>query len=435
MEINWILGIIIGGGSGAAICYFALKFKSVDSRTATESRFAALNATKENIEQNNQSLKAEIQALKTEKDEVLAHNKKLAVEIGTLELTQQHLQEKLSAQKEELNTIHAQFKTEFKALANEALKAQSQDFKEKNEHLLQPFREQIKSFQDTVVKQIEDNIQRATSFKQHIDALKEMNLKISEDAQNLTKALKGDTKQQGNWGELILEKILESSELVKGQEYETQVNDNNDENKRIQPDVVIYLPEEKHLIIDSKVSLTAYEKYVNAETIEEQQTAIKAHLLSIKSHINGLSEKKYQSAQQLHSPDFILMFIPIESSFGLAVKEDVSLFNYAWDKKIVMVSPSTLLATLKTIASIWKQEKQNKNVLLIAEESGKLYDKFVGFLDDLESIETNFKRVTVQLDDAKKKLATGRGNIIGKVEKLKELGAKASKKINNKYLD
>ena len=262
-----------------------------------------------------------------------------------------------------------------------------------------------------------------------------MNIKISEEAQNLTKALKGDNKQQGNWGELILEKILEGSELVKDQEYQTQVNDNNDDGKRIQPDVVVFLPEDKHLIIDSKVSLTAYEKYVNAEHVEEQEAALKEHLSSFKAHIKGLSEKKYQNAQSLNSPDFILMFIPIESSFGIAIREDISLFNYAWDRKIVMVSPSTLLATLKTVASIWKQEKQNKNVLLIADESGKLYDKFVGFLEELESIETNFKRVHNQLDEAKKKLSTGRGNIIGKVEKLKNLGAKANKQINIKYLD
>ena len=189
------------------------------------------------------------------------------------------------------------------------------------------------------------------------------------------------------------------------------------------------------MIIDAKVSLIAYERYVNATEPAEQDKALKEHLLSIKTHIKGLAEKNYQTAKGLTQPDFVLMFIPIESSFGIAVREDVSLFNFAWDRKIVLVSPSTLLATLKTIASIWKQEKQNRNVLAIAEESGKLYDKFVGFMEDLESIETNFGRAAKSFDEAKKKLGAGRGNIIGKIEQIKKLGAKAQKKLDDKYLE
>lgn len=439
MDFSWITGIIIGAAFGLAIggtiAYILVKLKTGKLEAEKKNLVVIAESNKVTFDEKIAEYKAEIQKISEQKELLLKDNKNLEVELGSLNTTHEHLQQKLTEQKEDLKHIQEQFKAEFKALAGDVLKEQSKEFKEKNESVLQPFREQIKSFQEAVVKQNEDNIARATSFKEHIDSLKQMNLKISEDAQNLTKALKGDNKQQGNWGELILEKVLESSDLVKGQEYETQVNDTNDDSKRIQPDVVIYLPEEKHIIIDSKVSLTAYEKYVNAESIEVQQTALKEHLASIKAHIVGLAEKKYQSAQRLTSPDFILMFIPIESSFGVAIREDISLFNFAWDRKIVMVSPSTLLATLKTIASIWKQEKQNKNVLLIAEESGKLYDKFVGFLEDLESIETNFKRVNTQLDDAKKKLSTGRGNIIGKVEKLKELGAKASKNIDTKYLD
>lgn len=435
MDFNWISGLFIGAAFGGTIGYILVKLKAGKLEAENQNLVSISESNKVTFDEKIAEYKAELQKISNQKELLLKENKNLEVELGSLNTTHEHLQQKLAEQKEDLKHIQEQFKAEFKALAGDVLKEQSKEFKEKNESVLQPFREQIKSFQEAVVKQNEDNIARATSFKEHIDSLKQMNLKISEDAQNLTKALKGDNKQQGNWGELILEKVLESSDLVKGQEYETQVNDTNDDSKRIQPDVVVYLPEEKHIIIDSKVSLTAYEKYVNAESIEVQQTALKEHLASIKAHIVGLAEKKYQSAQRLTSPDFILMFIPIESSFGVAVREDIGLFNFAWDRKIVMVSPSTLLATLKTIASIWKQEKQNKNVLLIAEESGKLYDKFVGFLEDLESIETNFKRVNTQLDDAKKKLSTGRGNIIGKVEKLKELGAKASKNIDTKYLD
>ena len=421
------LGFVIGA--------LFMKNKSNNNVSSLDKELSSTQAISNQREQTIIKLNNELAALKETNLAAFEAKKTVEIELAALTSTYRSLQEQLVAQKENLKELQASFKQEFKVLASDALKEQSKDFKEKNESMLQPFREQIKTFQDTVKSQIEQNIERSVSFKEQIQGLKDMNIKISEDAQNLTKALTGDNKQQGNWGELILEKVLESSDLVKGQEYESQVNDNNDDDKRIQPDVVVFLPEDKHLIIDSKVSLTAYEKYVNAEDVTTQERALKEHIGSFKAHIKGLSEKKYQSAQKLNSPDFILMFIPIESSFGIAIREDISLFNYAWDRKIVMVSPSTLLATLKTIASIWKQEKQNKNVLLIAEESGKLYDKFVGFLEDLESIETNFKRVHNQLDDAKKKLSTGRGNIIGKVEKLRELGAKASKQINTKYLD
>lgn len=412
-----------------------MKLYSSNTVAELEKDLAAAKLNLSNLAQNIDELKSEKENLQQAKKEAFEKSKNSEIELATLASKYENLQRRMVEQKEDLKNIQENFKSEFKVLANDVLKEQSKDFKANNETILHPFRQQIKDFQETVAKQIKENIEQSASFTAQINGLKDLNLKITEEAKNLTNALKGDNKQQGNWGELILEKILESSELVKGQEYDTQVNDNNDEQKRIQPDVVVYLPEDKHIIIDSKVSLTAYEKYVNSDNAQEQSAALKEHLLSFKSHIKGLAEKKYHSAQQLNSPDFILMFIPIESSFGIAIREDVGLFNYAWDKKIVMVSPSTLLATLKTIASIWKQEKQNKNVLLIAEESGKLYDKFVGFLEDLEGIETHFKRVNNQLEEAKKKLSTGRGNIIGKVEKLKELGAKANKQIGSKFLD
>ncbi|MFT6747117.1 MAG: DNA recombination protein RmuC [Glaciecola sp.] len=426
-----ILSLTVGFIIGALL----IKNKSNASFSELEKELSSIQAVAKEKELRVVKLNEEIASLKESSQLAFDNKQSVELEFASLASKYESLQEKLVEQKENLKELQTSFKQEFKILASDALKEQSKDFKEKNENMLQPFREQIKSFQDTVKSQIEQNIARSASFKEQIQGLQDMNIKISQEAHNLTKALKGDNKQQGNWGELILEKVLESSDLVKGQEYESQVNDNNDDDKRIQPDVVVFLPDEKHIIIDSKVSLTAYEKYVNSEKNEDQEDALKEHLASFKSHIKGLSEKKYQSAQRLNSPDFILMFIPIESSFGIAIREDISLFNYAWDRKVVMVSPSTLLATLKTVASIWKQEKQNKNVLLIAEESGKLYDKFVGFLEDLESIETNFKRVHNQLDDAKKKLSTGRGNIIGKVEKLRELGAKTNKQINTKYLD
>ena len=428
-------GIAIGALLGILIGYLYGQLKNGKQQQQFEQQLYDSQSKTEIAERLLEGTNQQLQDKISELQEAQLQSRQFEVELNSWRIRYEELEKKLQTQKEELKNIQEQFKNDFKSLAGEVLKEQSKDFKEKNESVLQPFREQIKDFHEVVRKQIDENLKNATSFKLHIDSLKEMNLKISEEAKNLTKALKGDTKQQGNWGELILEKILEASELQKGIEYETQFSDSNNEGKRIQPDVVIHLPEEKHLIIDAKVSLIAYERYVNATEPEEQDKALKEHLLSIKTHIKGLAEKNYQTAKGLTQPDFVLMFIPIESSFGIAVREDVSLFNFAWDRKIVLVSPSTLLATLKTIASIWKQEKQNRNVLAIAEESGKLYDKFVGFMEDLESIETNFGRAAKSFDEAKKKLGAGRGNIIGKIEQIKKLGAKAQKKLDDKYLE
>jgi len=234
---------------------------------------------------------------------------------------------------------------------------------------------------------------------------------------------------------MVIDKILERSGLTKGQEYDTQVSASNDDGKRIQPDVIVYLPDKKHIIIDSKVSLIAYEKYVNALSEEERQQYMLDHITSIRNHIKGLSEKNYQSAKGINSPDFVLLFIPIESSFGVAVQADQQLFNDAWDNKIVIVSPSTLLATLKTIASIWKQENQTKNAIEIARQGGALYDKFVGFVDDLEKVGKNIEQLQNTYKDAMDKLQSGKGNLINKAESIRKLGVKTSKQLSEKYSD
>lgn len=337
--------------------------------------------------------------------------------------------------KEETANLNGQLKIEFKNIANEIVKEQSKDFSHHNQNLLKPFKTQLETFEKAIQDQLKDNIQRATSFREQIEQLKNLNLQISQEANNLTNALKGDNKFQGNWGELILERVLDNSGLEKGSEYKTQVSLTNAEDDRIQPDAVVYLPDEKHIIIDSKVSLVSYEQYINSTDETEREQHLKSHLLSVKNHIKQLSEKKYQTAEGLNTPDFILLFVPIEASFGVAVKEDIDLFNFAWNKNIVIVSPSTLLATLKTIASLWKQEKQNKNVLKIAEESGKLYDKFVGFVNDLSKIEKSLERTSKEFSEAQKKLHEGKGNIVSRIEKIKELGAKTTKQIDEKYLE
>ena len=260
---------------------------------------------------------------------------------------------------------------------------------------------------------------------------------IQTDANNLTKALKGDNKKQGTWGEIVLERVLETSGLVKDREYSIQKSLNSAEGARLQPDVIINLPDEKNLIVDAKISLVAYERMVSAEDEEEKLIYLKQHLLSIKNHIDGLSAKNYQHLYAINSPDFVLLFLPIEASFSITVQADTEIFNYAWNRKVVLVSPTTLLATLRTIASIWKVDRQNKNVFEIAEEAGALYDKFVGFLNDMEKIGKHIEQTQKAHDDAFKKLQYGSGNLIGKVEKIKKLGAKtkSNKNIDTKFLD
>lgn len=258
---------------------------------------------------------------------------------------------------------------------------------------------------------------------------------MSDEALNLTKALKGEVKTQGNWGELILEKILEKSGLRKGVEYDVQQSFTIDDGSRLQPDVVIHLPDEKNLIVDSKVSLTAYEKFNSAESKEEQEKFLKEHIASVRSHVKGLSGKNYHNLYNIGSPDFVLMFIPIEPAFSLAVGNDDALYNEAFDKNVIIVSTSTLLATLRTIDNVWKQERQNKNVLEIARQSGELYDKFTSVLDDFVKVGSKMKEGKDVYDEAMKKLHTGKGNVITRFENLRLLGAKVSKVINPKILE
>lgn len=342
-------------------------------------------------------------------------------------------------QEKYITELQQRFKLEFENIANRVLDEKSAKFTEINRNninlILNPLKENIKAFEDKVEKVYKSESDERNVLKGVISQLMDQSKLISDEAGNLTRALKGDSKKQGNWGEIILERILERSGLVKDREYRIQTSLNHADGNRLQPDVILDLPDDKHIIIDAKVSLVAYERLLSADTDEDKEIYIKQHLLSIKTHIQGLSGKNYHDLYQINSPDFVLLFIPIESSFGIAVQQDADLFNFAWDKKVVIVSPSTLLATLRTIASIWKQERQNRNVLEIARLSGSMYDKFVGFLTDMESIGKNIKQSQDAYDKALNKLTTGTGNLSSTSEKIKKLGAKATKQIDTKFLD
>ncbi len=363
----------------------------------------------------------------------------LTRELATQTEINKGLGEKLTTQKEEVDKLQKTFTTEFENLANKILEDKSKKFTEQNktnlENILNPLKENITKFEKKVDDTYKTEAAERNTLRGEIKNLIEVSSKISADAGNLARALKGDQKKHGNWGELILDKVLERSGLTEGMEFKKQVSMENEVGKRIQPDVVVFLPDNKHIIIDSKVSLVAYELLVNAEGEEDRKKFIALHLDSLRSHIKGLSEKNYSSAKGMDAPDFVLLFIPIESSFSAAIQEDMELFNFAWDRKIVIVSPTTLWATLRTIASLWKQERQSRNVLEIAEESGKLYDKFVGFINDLIAIGKKMDDSKDIYVDAMNKLSKGSGNLVDRVEKIKKLGAKATKSIPQNLLE
>jgi DNA recombination protein RmuC len=304
--------------------------------------------------------------------------------------------------------------------------------------LINPFKERLKDFETKVENFYSQERMEKGTLKGELNKLMDLNLRMSTDADNLTKALKGDNKAQGNWGEMILESILDSCGLRKGEEYILQGTDmalKNDEGQVIRPDVIINLPEGKHLIVDSKVSLVAYDGYCQSNDPAAQERLAKAHVDSLRAHIKGLSSKKYYSAEQLISPDFVIMFLPIEPAFALAFRADPTIFHEAWEKRVALVSPTTLLTTLKTVATIWKHERQEKNALEIAKRGGALYDKFVSFVQDIEGIGKKVDDLKKAHEGVMGKLSTGQGNLVRQVEMLRELGAKAEKQLPQNLLE
>jgi DNA recombination protein RmuC len=301
-------------------------------------------------------------------------------------------------------------------------------------NILSPLQDKIQLFEKKVEDTHKESIDYHAALRQQILGLKEMNLQMSKETLNLTKALKGDSKIQGNWGELVLERVLEKSGLEKDREYYVQQSHTNEGGQRVFPDVVINLPDGKKMIVDSKVSLTAYEKYINEEDDNLKNSFLKEHVNSIKRHVEQLGDKNYQDLYQIESPDFVLLFIPMEPAFALALNDDTSLYNKAFEKNIVIVTPSTLLATLRTIDSMWANQKQQENAFEIARQAGALYDKFEGFVADLVKVGNKIKDSKTEYDNAMNKLVDGKGNLITSVEKLKKMGAKAKKSLPDNIL-
>ena len=401
------------------------------SKTQSNAEKSNLDGQLTSVNQQLSDLKISIQNVQIEKQKLQVEKEEFAILLAKKENDFDNLLDRTKEQKEEINQLQEKFSKEFENLANKILEEKTQKFTEQNKenlkNILSPLQDKILHFEKKVEDTHKESIDYHAALRQQILGLREMNVQMSKETVNLTKALKGDSKMQGNWGELVLERVLEKSGLEKGREYEVQQAFTSEEGTRILPDVIINLPDGKKMVVDSKVSLTAYEKYVNEEDDALQSQYLKEHVTSVKRHVEQLSDKRYQDIYQMESPDFVLLFIPIEPAFALALQEDLNLYNKAFEKNIVIVTPSTLLATLRTIDSMWTNQKQQENAIEIARQAGALYDKFEGFVSDLIKIGKKMDEAKVEYSSAMNKLTEGKGNLVISAEKLKKMGAKAKK--------
>ena len=374
----------------------------------------------------------EKEIIRTEKDT-------LAIQLTKKETDFDNLWERNKEQKQEVNELQEKFTKEFENLANKILEEKTHKFTEQNKenlkNILSPLQEKILSFEKKVDDTHKESLVQHTSLKEQIIYLGQMNVQMSKETLNLTKALKGDSKMQGNWGELILERVLEKSGLEKNREYFVQLSHETSDGNRVFPDVVINLPDNKKMIVDSKVTLTAYERFVNEDDDTLKHMHLKEHVAAVKRHVDQLSSKNYNDLYEIESPDFVLLFIPIESAFAIALTEDNLLYNKAFEKNIIIVTPTTLLATLRTIDSLWTNQKQQENALEIARQAGALYDKFEGFVTDLVKLGKKMEEAKTEYQGAMNKLVEGNGNLITSVEKLKKMGAKAKKSLPENILN
>ncbi len=427
--IALLLGIFIGK--------LIFSNKSNSEKASLDEKINGLHTQIEQYKLQNESSKnqfeKQILILNSEKETIRSEKEAFAIQLSKKETDFENLWERNKEQKQEVENLQEKFTKEFENLANKILDEKTNKFTEQNKenmkNILTPLQDKIINFEKKVEDTHKESIDYHAALRQQILGLRDMNAQMSKETINLTKALKGDSKMQGNWGELVLERVLEKSGLEKGREYEVQQSFITDEGNRVFPDVVINLPDGKKMIVDSKVTLTAYERYINEEDDDAKEQHLKDHVSSLKRHVDQLGDKNYQDLYHMESPDFVLLFIPIESAFAIALNEDTNLYNKAFEKNIVIVTPSTLLATLRTIDSMWANQKQQENALEIARQAGALYDKFEGFVSDLLKIGKKMDEAKTEYQGAMNKLVEGNGNLITSVEKLKKMGAKAKKSL------
>ena len=428
--MNELLLYLLMGAIGLALGYFLGNYiqnlKTKSSQSALEERELQLKSSVSTLENKLMDAEEHKTHLQREKEQ-------LGNQIVRYQADMENLDLKNREQKEEVEKLQEKFTKEFENLANKILEEKSLKFTERNEknirNILTPLNEKIQLFEKKVEESQKENISIHAALKERLQNLQTRNLKITQEAENLTKALKGDSKMQGNWGELVLERVLEKSGLEKDREYSVQQSFTLEDGSRVLPDVIINLPDGKKMVVDSKVSLTDYERYVNADDEIVRAKFLKDHINSLRRHVDQLSAKKYEDLYAMESPDFVLLFVPIEPAFAIAINHDNSLYNKAFEQNIIIVTPSTLLATLRTIDSMWNNEKQQRNAIEIARQAGALYDKFEGFVGDLTKVGKKMDDAKEEYKGAMNKLVDGRGNIITSIEKLKKMGAKAKKSI------
>lgn len=419
----FIFGLLLG--------YFYSKSKSEGNLKKSDSQLLVVNSELEYLKRELEQTRDSLSGVRNEKEQV-------SIALARQENESQTLLSKLGEQKGEIERLQEQFTKDFELLANKILEEKTNKFTEQNKEnlktILSPLQEKIQLFEKKVEDTHKESIGFNAALHQQIRNLREVHEQMSKETLNLTKALKGDSKMQGNWGEMILEKVLEKSGLEKDREYFVQKSFDTADGGKVFPDVVINLPDGKKMIVDSKVSLVSYERYVNEIDDNLRAEALSSHLQSIKRHIEQLGEKNYHDLYQIESPDFVLMFIPIETAFSIAINADVNLYNKAFEKNIVIVTPSTLLATLRTIDTMWTNQKQQDNAIEIARQAGALYDKFVNFMEDLIKIGKRIDESKSEYSDAMNKLFDGNGNLVTSIEKLKKMGAKAKKSLPENIL-
>lgn len=420
-----LITIIISAGMGAFIGLKFSQLKSKSERSTLEERQLQLNNAIVELKQNIEKTEIDREEIRREKDF-------LNTELSRRNTELENIQQQNLKRDEELVKQQEQLRKDFELMASKILEEKSEKFttqnKENIKNILNPLEEKIKTFEKKVEDSQKESISMHSALKEQLLGLKDLNQQMAKEATNLTKALKGDSKTQGNWGELVLERVLEKSGLEKDREYFVQQNFQRQDGSRVMPDVVLHLPDSKKMIIDSKVSLTDYERMVNADD-KERAMYLKSHVSSIKKHVDQLSAKNYQDLYDIESPDFVLMFIPIEPAFAVAINEDNTLYNKAFEQNIVIVTPSTLLATLRTIDTMWNNEKQQQNAIEIARQAGALYDKFEGLVTDLTGVGKKIDAAKNDYSSAMNKLVEGKGNLISRVENIKKMGAKAKKSL------
>lgn len=387
----------------------------------------------------NRRLQQQLQQTQAHNNELRERAQYAEAQLQTLRATA--MQERRNAD-EKLRLLQAseeRLSQQFENLANKIFEQKSQGLQQQNQQTLsatlEPFKQQLESFKRQVQQQYSDETKERSALRSELMSLRELNRQMAHEAEALTRALKGDTKQQGNWGELVLERILEQSGLREGHEYQTQSHHRDEDGKSFKPDVIVHLPNQKDVVIDSKVSLSAYERYFNSDDEAEKERLLQEHVQSLKQHIKQLGKKNYQQLEGLRTLDYVLMFVPVEPAFLLAVDREPELIKLALEQQIMLVSPTNLLVALRTVHNIWQYEYQNRNAEKIAIDAGKLYDKFVGFIEDLEKVGSSLQTLDNRYQEAMKKLSSGRGNLVSRIEKFREMGVQTSKRIANEWLD